>query len=213
ATEQSDVAALAAKLHENMVTWLPLDASTNSMSLTECRKLGADIARLAAEAAEKTLQDTNAGGLAAADQALEQLRALDGSLPQLGFSPLGENQRFKLFAANRMTEVATLITRQSGWIKKIQAIRAGDYPQAAEVDQHRLTLDTKELSEQIEAQTLSVRELSEAIGAKAEELNGTVGNQILPQQSGATAALLAKTVPKAALHQTAATTAFATAEK
>jgi len=112
-----------------------------------------------------------------------------------------------------MTEVGTLITRQSGWIKKIHALRDGDYPQAAEVDQHRLTLDTRELSEQVEAQTLSVRELSEAIGAKAEELNGTVGNQILPEQSEATAALSAKTVPKAALHQTAATTAFATAEK
>jgi exodeoxyribonuclease V alpha subunit len=35
---------------------------------------------------------------------LEQLRALDGHLPQLAFTPLGENQKFKLFAANRMTE-------------------------------------------------------------------------------------------------------------
>src|SRR5947199_2578254 len=110
AAEQSDVAALAAKLHENMVTWLPLDVTTNSVSVTECQQLGADIARLAAEAAEKTLQDTNAGGLAAADQALEELRALDASLPQLNLTSLGENQKYKLFAANRMTEVATLIT-------------------------------------------------------------------------------------------------------
>src|SRR5439155_5655240 len=55
--------------------------------------------------------------------------------------------------------------------------------------------------------------LSEAIGDKAEELNGTVGNRILPEQSEATAALSANTLPKASIHQTAATTAFAAAEK
>ena len=211
--EQSEVAALAAKLHENMVTWLPLDVAPDSELVAECRNLGAEVARLAAEASEKTLQDTNGGGLESAHKSLEQLRALNSSLPQLEWSQWTENPKLKMFAANRMTEVAILITRQSGWIKKIEAIRAGDYPQAAEVDQHRLTLDTRELSEKLDATALQVSQLSAEIGSKAEELNGTVDKQILPEQSGATDALSKKTVREAATHQTAATTAFATAEK
>ncbi len=213
AAEQREVAELAAKMHENMVAWLPLDATPDSDLVVECRKLGAEVARLAAEASEQTVRDTNGGGLEAAHKSLDQLRALDSSLPQLESSQWTENPKLKLFAANRINEVAVLITRQSGWIKKVEAIRAGDYPQAAEVDQYRLTLDTRELSEKLDATALQVSPLSPEIGSKAEELNGTVDTQILPEQSGATDALSKRTVREAATHQTAATTAFATAEK
>jgi len=213
AAEQNEVAELAAKMHENMVTWLPLDAKQDADLVVECRKLGAEVARLSAEASENTLRDTNGGGLEAAHKSLEQLRALSSSLPQLEWSQWTENPKLKMFAANRMTEVAVLITRQSGWIKKVEAIRAGDYPQAAEVDQHRLNVDTQELSEKLDATALQVSELSAEIGSKAEELNGTVDEQILPEQSGATYALSKKTVREAATHQTAATSGFATAEK
>ena len=51
------------------------------------------------------------------------------------------------------------------------------------------------------------------IGSKAEELNGTVHKQILPEQSEATDALSKKAVKQAGNHQTGAATAFAIGEK
>ena len=112
-----------------------------------------------------------------------------------------------------MSEVSQLITSQSAWIKKLEAIRVGDYPQAAEVDQHRLTVDTTELSEKLDATALQVRELSEEIASKADELNLTVHSRILPEEMGAVDALSQKQVKEAASHQSGAVTAFATAEK
>jgi hypothetical protein len=122
-------------------------------------------------------------------------------------------EKVSAFEANRMNDTADLITRESGWIKKIQALRAGDYAQAAEVDQHRLMLDTSTFDEKLDAAALSVSGLSAEIKAKADELTNTVGNEILPQESGATAALTRKAVPEAAGHQAEATNAFARGEK
>ena len=213
AAEQSEVAELAAKMNENMITWLPLDAAQDSEIVVECRTLAAEVARFAAEASGKVLQQTNGTSLETAHKSLNHLRALNFSLSQLEWIALNDNSRLKLFTANRMTEVANLITRQSGWIKKIEAMQTGDYLQAAMVDQYRLAVDTTDLSEKLDATALSVSRLSAEISSKADELNGTVHKQILPEQSGATDALSKKTTKTAAIHQTGATTAFATAEK
>src|SRR5947207_7609246 len=195
-------------MHENIVTWLPLDVSADTDLIADARTFAAECSRLAEEASLQTLSQTNGAGLESARKSLEKLRSLDGRLLQLELSQWAGNSKLKLFAANRMTEVASLITSQSGWIKKIEALRTGNYPQAAEVDQHRLMLDTTVLSEKLDAISLQVRQLSAQIGSQADELNGTMHRQILPEQSEATDALSKKDVKEAGSHQTGASAAF-----
>ena len=209
--EQSEVAALAAKLHENMVTWLPLEVSPDQEAVAACRNLAVEAARLATQATSQVSPESRTAGLESARQSLAELRRLQDRLPDM--DSLAESAgKLSLFEANRLNETATLITRQSGWIKKIEALQAGDFPQAAEVDQHRLMLDTQTLSEKLDATAASVASLSAVIESKADELNSTVHVQILGEQSGATEALGRKTVKEAVAHQAEATHSFAKAE-
>jgi hypothetical protein len=210
--EQNDVAALTSKLLENMVTWAPMDVPVDKEPIAGCRKLATEAARFSGEAAKQTTPETIHAGLASASNALEQLRQLQAALPGLDWITESK-EKVSIFEANRLNETAELITRQSGWIKKIEALRDGDYAQAAEVDEHRLLLDTTTLGEKLDATAISVSGLSPEIKAKADELNGTMQKEILPQESGATIALGCKTVPEAASHQAKATNAFAKGEK
>jgi hypothetical protein len=210
--EQNEVAEQTSKLLENIVTWAPMDVPVDKEPIAGCRKIAAEAARLASEAAKQTTPETINAGLASASNALEQLRDLQAALPGLDWI-VQSKEKVSVFEANRMNDTADLITRQSGWIKKIQALRAGDYAQAAEVDQHRLMLDTTTLGEKLDGAAISVASLSAEIKAKADELTGTMHRQILPEESGATEALTRKTVPEAAGHQAGATNAFARGEK
>jgi len=212
AVEQGEIAELAAKMHENMVTWLPLDASDTDL-VKDCRNLSAEIAQLSNEATAKAHPETNATSLEAANNALQKLRQLDGRLLQMEWSEGPGSSRLKLYAASRMTEVDNLITSQSGWIKKVESLRSGDFPQAVEIDQHRLTLDTTTLSEKLDATLVQVRQMSAEIAGKADDLNHTVHKAILPEQSDATEALSRKAVARAVNHQTEAISAFGTGEK
>jgi hypothetical protein len=117
-----------------------------------------------------------------------------------------------VFAANRLNESADLVTKQSGWIKKMDALRDGDFAQSAEVDQHRLALDTAALSEKLDAATPSVAALSTEIQAKSDQLLHTVQKQVLPEETRAVDALARKTMKDAATRQEGANTAFAQAE-
>jgi hypothetical protein len=210
--EQNDVSALTSKLMENMVTWAPMDVPVDKEPIAGCRNLAAEAARLSAEASRQTTPGTIHASLASASNALEQLRQLQAALPGLDWITESK-EKVSVFEANRLNDTAELITRQSGWIKKMEAIQGGDYAQAAEVDQHRLMLDTTTLSEKLDGTGQAVGNLSKEIKAKADELNGTMHRQILPEESGATAALGRKTVPEAAGHQAEATNAFARGEK
>ena len=211
--EQSDVSAMTSKLLENMVTWAPMDVPVDKDPILSCRNLAAEAARLSSEAAKQTTPETLKAGLAAATKALEQLRQLQATLPGLDWITESK-EKVSVFEANRLNDTAELITRQSGWIKKIEALQSGDYAQVAEVDQHRLMLDTTTLSEKLDNTAVSAGWLVGGNQGQGGRItNGTMHDQILPEESGATAALSHKTVPEAASHQAQATNAFAKGEK
>jgi hypothetical protein len=211
-SEQTEIAELASKMLENVVTWAPLDIPADKEPIAGLRKIATDATRFATEAAQHTTPETLNAGLASASNALEQLHQFQAALPGLDWVT-DSKENVSAFEANRQTETSELITRQSGWIKKMESIRAGDYAQAAEVDQHRLMLDTATLGEKLDSTAISVGHLSPEIKAKADELNHTVHSQILTEENGATQALGQKTVPDAAKHQAQATNAFATGEQ
>lgn len=210
--EQTEIASMTSKLLENIVTWAPMDVSVDKDPILSCRKYATEAARFSSLAAENLTPDKLTNGLTFASNALEQLRKLQATLPSLDWIT-DSHENVSAFEANRLNDTAELITRQSGWLKKLLSLQSGDFAQAAEIDQHRLTLDTTTLGEKLDATAISVGSLSPEIKAKAEELNATMSREIIPAQTGAMDDLSHKSVSQASGHQAAATNAFAKGEK
>ena len=230
AAEQIEVAAAAAKMHENMITWLPDGVEQDKEPMATALSLAAEGARLAtlasAQAASDAMTNTPAApdaatnspapsdaitnSLASARKALDQFRLLHDYLPDMAGD--SNTQNLSVFAANRLNEDSDLVTRESGWIKKIAALRGGDFSQSVEVDEHRLALDTATLNDKLNAAVPSLAALSPEIQAKSDQLLHTVGKQVLPEETRAVDALARNSLKDAVSRQEGADTAFADAE-
>ena len=208
--EQSEVSSLAAKMHENMITWLPEGVEQDKEPVATALALAAEGGRLASLAASQASPATLTNSLDNARLALDQFRLLHEYLP--GMADDADAQNLSVFTANRLNEAADLVTKQSGWIKKMEALLDGDFPQSAAVDQHRLALDTAAFSEKLDAAVPSVAAISSEIQAKSDQLLHTVQKQVLPEETRAVDALARKTLKDAASRQEGANTAFAQAE-
>ena len=208
--EQSEISALAAKTQENMITWLPDGVDQDKEPIATALALAAEGGRLASLAASQTSPATLTNSLDDARKALDQFRLLHEYLP--GLADDADAQKLSVFAANRLNEAGDLVTKQSGWIKKMEALLGGDFAQSAEVDQHRLALDTATLSDKLDAAVPAVANLSPEIQAKSDQLLHTVQKQVLPEETRAVDALARKTLKDAASRQEGATNAFAQAE-
>jgi len=208
--EQGEVSSLAAKLHENMITWLPDGVEQDKEPIATALALAAEGGRLASLAASQASPGTLTNSLDNARKALDQFRLLHEYLP--GMADDADAKNLGVFTANRLNEAADLVTKQSGWIKKMEALLGGDFPQSVEVDQHRLALDTAAFSEKLDAAVPSVAAISPEVQAKSDQLLHTVQKQVLPEETRAVDALARKTLKDAASRQEGATTAFAQAE-
>jgi hypothetical protein len=105
-----------------------------------------------------------------------------------------------------------LVTKESGWIKKMEALRDGDFSQSDEVDEHQLALDTATLGDKLDASVPEYAAISPEIQAKSDQLLHTVQRQVLPEETRAVDALARKTLKDAVSRQEGASTAFAQAE-
>jgi hypothetical protein len=208
--EQIEISAQAAKTQENMVTWLPEGVDQDKEPIATALALAAEGGRLASLAASQAFPSTLTNSLDDARKALDQFRLLHEYLP--GMADDADAQKLSVFAANRLNEAGDLVTKQSGWIKKMEALLGGDFAQSAEVDQHRLALDTATLSDKLDAAIPAVANISPEIQAKSEQLLHTVQKQVLPEETRAVDALARKTLKDAASRQEGATNAFAQAE-
>ena len=208
--EQAEVSSLAAKSHENMITWLPDGVDAEKEPVATALNLAEDGARLAALAASQASPGNLTNSLDNARKALDQFRMLHEYLPDMADDP--DTTNLSVFTANRLNEAADLVTRESGWIKKMESLRDGDFSQAAEVDQHRLTLDTETLNEKLGAAVPTIAAISEEIQAKSDQLLHTVQRQVLPEEIRSVDALARNSLKDAVSRQQGATNAFAQAE-
>ena len=173
ATQKQKVAEDAAKMRENMETWLPLDVDPKQEQVKAALARAEKIARLAGE------KDTNS-----AHQALAEMHTLRESLPR--FSEVASTNKAKLatYIANRLPEVESLITEHSGQMKIMESLNSGDFPKVAEVVQHRLHQDTYTLGEKLISAEEQVGHMSEKVFQAAASLNRTVqGDIIHPQRT------------------------------
>ena len=186
AAESKKVAEDAAKLRENMETWLPLDVNPKQEQVQAALSRAEEIARLSGQS------DTNS-----ARQALAEMHALRESLPR--FSEVDSTNKAKLatYIANRLPEVESLITAHSGQMKIRESLSSGDFPKVAEVVQHRIHQDTYTLGEKLISAEEQVGHMSKEIFEAAATLNRSVQGDIIHPQRSSVEKLAAREVKPA----------------
>lgn len=175
AQEHRAVAGEATRLRENLETWLPLDAAPDHPRVKDAEARAERVLALVGQSAG------TAGG-PAGRQALEELRALREALPELGRIEVTNRARMDAYIDNRLAEVESLITAQSGRLKILEAFGAGDFPAVAEVVQHRISQETAVLEEKLTATGSQVSSMSPEIAEKAAALLRIVGTDIREPQ-------------------------------
>ncbi|MBL9134640.1 MAG: hypothetical protein JNK85_02165 [Verrucomicrobiales bacterium] len=208
AIRQREILAQATQLRENLEIWLPLDV-----------KPDAPAAKSALTQAEQVIEWTaqpvasQPNGDPPAAKALAALHSLRDLIPTFSQVATTNSEKMAAFIGNRLPEIEALITAQSGTLKIEESLRTGDFPKAAEVLQHQLTVDTVTLGEKLEATRDQVASMSSEISEKANAVVATVNDRIIaPQQL--TVNRLAETKTEEASTQLATVVpAFADAEK
>jgi hypothetical protein len=205
ASRQSEVVESAAKLREDMETWLPLDVKPDSPRVQEALAQAEKVVQLTTECAEP-------GATNAAAQALAELLVLRQTLPDLGQINSSNRARMTSYVANRLTDVESLITAHSGQTKVSESLAGGDFPKAAEIVQHRITQDTMTVADKIDLASQQVSRMSDEIAAKAMALNNIVEEDIVTPQRASVDHLAARKMPPAQESLDPIPPAFALAE-
>jgi hypothetical protein len=165
----------AVKLRDNLETWLPLDADPETEKVKAVFTRAERIAQFAADTARPD-------GIQAGEQALEELRALREALPPLGTLSTTNSSRMTAYVANRVAEIDDLITAQSGHLKIMESLGAGDFAKVAEIVEHRIAQESTTLGEKLEATEEQVASMSDEIAKKAALLNQILRDDILQPQ-------------------------------
>jgi hypothetical protein len=161
--------------------------------------------------APSTEGDITADDLAADAEALHnQMTNLEVALRQLGTQE-GRGD-LSIFAANRLVETRDMITRSAEWIRQLKHHQAGKYPNAAEVDQYRLAMQTDELAGKLanlEQQMAGLlqradNKIPEDIALKSRELLAALDEQAAPNQLSAVYSLRRNQLPRAVERQDSA---------
>lgn len=205
APEQKQIVQDAAKLRDNMETWLPLDVKVDDPQVQAALTRAEKIARLTAES--MLPDNTNA-----AQQALAELRALREELPKLNEISSTNKAKMTAHVANRLADVESLITAHSGQMKIAESFDKDDFPKAAEIAQSRITQDTVTLGDKLQTTEQQVAEMSEEIAKKAAQLNKITQTDIIPPQGTTVSHLSVREVKAAEELLNGVVPAFALAE-
>ncbi|MHA3774446.1 hypothetical protein ACXR0O_23210 [Verrucomicrobiota bacterium sgz303538] len=206
ATEQGKVTQDAAELREKMETWLPLDVKPDQPKVAAALLQAEKIMQLMSGA----IRPESAVG--SGEQAAEELRALRTTLASFNEIGSKDKARMAAYIANRLTEIETLISVQSGQTKISASLGEGNFAKVAEVTQHAIAADTTTLGEKLAITEKQVARLSEEIAKKASLLNKTVQSDIVSPQLKSVTQFAEQKTDSAGEILNAVVPAFATAE-
>ncbi len=169
ATQETDVLQDATKMYENMETWLPLDLQVDHPDIQPWIQQGQHLLESLTASVVSLPKEDHSATYLLAEQSLEYLRSLQKGLaalevPGADAGTLGE------FKANRLEELARLITTHSGWLKTAQSIDQVDFGTVAEVTQGNLARDTQTLIEKLDGVCTQVASMSAEIQETSETL-------------------------------------------
>jgi hypothetical protein len=205
AKQSQQVARDAARLRENMETWLPLDVKPDEP------KIQSALARAEKIVAQTAVSD--GPEKEAADQrALEEIRQLREDVLQFSDIPSTNQVRLGAYVANRLPEIEALLTAHSGQMKIQESLRSADFAKVGEIVQQRLTEQTVALGEKLDASEGQLAQMSPEIATKAHELTTILQEEIITPQRGAVDQLAQRDVATAGSRLDPVVPAFARAE-
>jgi hypothetical protein len=205
APRQRQVVEEAVKMHENMETWLPLDIKPDHDKVQELLQRAGKVVQFASESTGEKRQHASAN-------VLEELYLLRTSLPGVAQIESKDQAKLTAYVANRLEEVESLITTQSGQMRTMESLAKGDFAKAAEIVQQRIAVETTTLGEKIDTTKKQVSPMSAEIATKAEALDKVVQGDILPPQKASIEHLAGTNIKAAGEKLDAIVPAFALAE-
>lgn len=200
----------AARMIENYITWTPKDLDVNQGELAVFKGKGIRIATDSSNLARLASQNDSAAALESAGKLYELLLDFHGTLPDLLIST--EHPKMATHVTWRTQEAEKLITEVSGWIRKENAMQADKHHLAAEVDQHRMTVDVMELTRKLTSLEAQCQGISPTLHESATQLLSTLEDDLIPELEESQKQFSANKVQKAVKHQAVALQHFAKAE-
>jgi hypothetical protein len=207
--EALEVAEDASQMLDNFVTWTPLDVDPAQPDIAKTRDMASEVATTARQFAAEA-GDGAEPGVPRAKELYEKLRLFRNQVPAI---VADGHERLAVHAANRIAESDRLITKTTGWIRKVERTAAGDYHLAAAVDQHELTSDTAILAGKLENLEAQLAGMPDDILRLAGELIETMQDHLVMEQITIRTELEEMEIPAAIGRQEKAIAHFATAEK
>lgn len=200
----------AAKMLENYITWTPKDLNVNQGELAVYKNKGTRIAAAATDLARLASDPESTSALDSATALYGLLLDYRATLPDLLNST--DHPKLPAHITWRMQEADKLITEVSGWIRKESAMKEDRHHLAAEVDQHRLTVDTMELTRKLTSLEAQCAGISPALHESTQALLSSLEEDLIPELEEAQRDLSYNKLPTAIEHQASALRHFAKAE-
>ncbi len=208
--DAANIADDAARMLENYVTWTPKELDVNQGDLAVFKTKGTRIAAAASDLVHLASEEDSKSALESATKLYELLLDYQRTLPDLLTTT--EHPKMPSHITWRIQEAEKLITEVSGWIRKESAMNDDRHHLAAEVDQHRMTVDVMELTRKLTSLEAQCQGISPALLKSASELLSTLEHDLVHELEESQRHLSANKVRTAVEHQAIALQHFAKAE-
>lgn len=213
--KQADAAAAitegVSKMFDNFVVWTPLDRDVDKGDLGKFKAKGVKLVAAAEAFSREAADEESKKSLDSSDALYEGIVDWEKTLPDL----LGDDLdgKMQVHVANRMEEAQKLITDVSGWGLKQQSLESGDHHIAAEIEQHRITVDTMVLARKLTSVRAQCQGISVDLANVADEFLKTMEQDLVPELEESQLRLDENELKQAVKHQQKAIDHFAKAEE
>jgi hypothetical protein len=207
-----EIATGTAAVQEDFGTWMPEKAKSEDKQIAALR---ADAARVSATASQavtalgSSRAESTSKAVKQVNELSAQLKTLEGSLAAVADnknSQLAENVNRRLARVRKLEQLAAT------WMQKQEHVAERRFHRALEIDQHRLSEDTLELTGKLETAAAQLAGLPDDILALADEVKEALRYDVLEDQMSAELRLRDGDLPAAKTHQKKAIDGFARAE-
>lgn len=208
----TEIAAGAATMLDNYVTWIPLDLDVNEGELAKMQEAATMLATTARSLADAAAGEDAAEAREHAESLHRQLKEFQTRLPDI-MNDHPEHNRLAMHVANRQAEVKKLITQTSGWVYQANTVADGLHHLAADVEQNRIAIDTAHLAVKLESLESTLAGMPDDLIHLAQDLFVTFDEYLLPDLVATQLVLQQNQMPKAVEQQITVSQDFAKAEE
>jgi tetratricopeptide (TPR) repeat protein len=208
-----EIASGTAAVQEDLGTWLPLQMKPDDPRFAPLREQAARLSSTAALAATAARSPKAAGAATAAkkvDELSQQLKTFETALAGLANS---DNPQLVVHVNRRLARVRKLQQLSAAWTQKNGHVAERRFHRALEIDQHRLSEDTLELTAKMETAAAQLAGLPDEVGALADEVKEALRYDVLVDQMSAELRLRDNDLTAAKTHQKKAIEGFTRAEE